>query len=147
MDDLALGKRSQYPWSVSVRMPKNEKLSKKSAKPPASAKKTKKPKEPKEPVVPAAAVPAGKAQEEAPPVEEVAKEKEKTKRDRLRLSVLQAAVLETIRERPQRPRAIQTIIRGAGGVDIPRNEVIRSLNELKEKGLVEKTTAKAWRAK
>ena len=147
MDDLALGKRSQYRWSVSVRMPKKEKPSKKSAKPPASAKKTKKPKEPKEPVVPAAAVPAGKAQEEAPPVEEVAKEKEKTKRDRLRLSVLQAAVLETIRERPQRPRAIQTIIRGTGGVDIPRNEVIRSLNELKEKGLVEKTTAKAWRAK
>jgi len=130
-----------------VRMPKKEKPSKKSAKPPASAKKTKKPKEPKEPGVPAAAVPEGKAQEEAQPVEEMAKEKEKTKRDRLRLSVLQAAVLETIRERPQRPRAIQTIIRGAGGVDIPRNEVIRSLNELKEKGLVEKTTAKAWRAK
>ena len=125
-------------------MPKKEKPSKKTAKPPASAKRTKKP---KEPVAPAAAVPAGKAQEEAPPVEEVAKEKEKTKRDRLRLSVLQAAVLETIRERPQRPRAIQTIIRGAGGVDIPRNEVVRSLNELKEKGLVEKTTAKAWRAK
>jgi len=144
MGDLALGKRSQYPWSVSVRMPKKEKPSKKTAKPPASAKRTKKP---KEPVAPVAAVPAGKAQEEAPPVEEVAKEKEKTKRDRLRLSVLQAAVLETIRERPQRPRAIQTIIRGAGGVDIPRNEVVRSLNELKEKGLVEKTTAKAWRAK
>jgi 3-oxoacyl-ACP reductase-like protein len=148
MGDLALGKRSRYRWSVLVRMPKKEKPSKKSAKPPASAKKTKKPKEPKEPVAPAAAAaPAGKVQEEAPPVEEMAKEKEKTKRDRLRLSVLQAAVLETIRERPQRPRAIQTIIRGAGGVDIPRNEVIRSLNELKEKGLVEKTTAKAWRAK
>jgi hypothetical protein len=124
-------------------MPKKEKPSKKSAKPPASAKKTKKPKEPAVP----ASVPASKAQEEAPPAEETAKEKEKTKRDRLRLSVLQAAVLETIRERPQRPRAIQTIIRGAGGVDIPRNEVIRSLNELKEKGLVEKTTTKAWRAK
>lgn len=127
-----------------MRMPKKEKPPKKSAKSPSPPKKTKKP---KEPIAPAAAAVAGKAQEEAPPVEEMAKEKEKTKRDRLRLSVLQAAVLETIRERAQRPRAIQTIIRGAGGVDIPRNEVVRSLNELKEKGLVEKTTAKAWRAK
>ena len=45
------------------------------------------------------------------------------------------------------PVAIQTIIRGAGGVDIPRNEIIRSLNELRDKGLVDKVTAKAWQAK
>lgn len=125
-------------------MPKKEKPAKKSAKSPAPPKKTKKVKAP-EPR--ASSAPAAKAEEGAPAVEEVAKEKERTKRDRAHLSVLQAAVLETIRERPQRPRAIQTIIRGAGGVDIPRNEVIRSLNELKDKGLVEKTTAKAWRAK
>jgi hypothetical protein len=125
-------------------MPKKEKPAKKSTKPSSS---TKKAKRPKEPAAPAAAAATDKVQEAAAPVEETPKEKEKTKRDRLHLSVLQAAVLETIRERPQRPRAIQTIIRGAGGVDIPRNEVIRCLNELKGKGLVEKTTAKAWQAK
>lgn len=70
-----------------------------------------------------------------------------TKKSRAKLTVLQAAVFETIRERPQRPRAIQTIIRSAGGVDIPRNEIIRSLNELRDKGLVDKVTAKAWQAK
>ena len=83
-------------------------------------------------------------------VEEKPPEKEKPKRKvkkRLKLTVLQAAVLETIRERPQRPRAIQTIIRGVGGVDVPRNDIIRSLTELKEKGLVEKVTTKAWQAK
>jgi hypothetical protein len=126
-----------------VRMPKKEKPAKKSAKGSSPPKKAKKPAK----AAPTAPAPTAKAQEETPLPEEAPKEKEKTKRDRAHLSVLQAAVLETIRERPQRPRAIQTIIRGAGGVDIPRNEVIRSLNELKEKGLVEKTTAKAWRAK
>ena len=78
------------------------------------------------------------------------KEKPKGKKEsktRAKLSVLQAAVLETIREQPQRPRAIQTIIRGTGGIDIPRNEIIRSLNELLEKGLVDKVTTKAWQAK
>jgi len=125
-------------------MPKKEKPAKKSAKVPSQPKKKEKPKEPAPPATPA---PTGEAEEAAPSIEEPAKEKEKAKRDRLHLSVLQAAVLETIRDRPQRPRAIQTIIRGAGGVEIPRNEVVRSLNELKEKGLVEKTTAKAWRAK
>ncbi len=70
-----------------------------------------------------------------------------TKKARAKLTVLQAAVFETIRERPQRPQAIQTIIRSAGGVDIPRNEIIRSLNELRDKGLVDKVTAKAWQAK
>ncbi|MFW9984592.1 MAG: hypothetical protein ACFFCB_07680, partial [Candidatus Odinarchaeota archaeon] len=70
-----------------------------------------------------------------------------TKKSRAKLTVLQAAVFETIRERPQRPRAIQTIIRSAGGVDIPRNEIIRSLNELRDKGLVDKVTTKAWQAK
>jgi hypothetical protein len=126
-------------------MPRTEKPPKKSAKPSKPTKKTKAPKKPKEPVGPPAAELAGSVQGEASSAVEVPKEK--VKRDRLHLSVLQAAVLETIRERPQRPRAIQTIIRGAGGVDIPRNEVVRSLNELKEKGLVEKATAKAWRAK
>jgi hypothetical protein len=80
--------------------------------------------------------------------EEVEKPKrKKTKKTRAKLTVLQAAVFETIRERPQRPRAIQTIIRGAGGVDIPRNEIIRSLNELRDKGLIDKVSAKAWQAK
>jgi hypothetical protein len=79
-------------------------------------------------------------------------EKKKTKRKkpskkREKLTVLQAAVLETVRERPQRPRAIQTIIHSAGGVEIPRNEIIRSLNELRDKGLVDKVSAKAWQAK
>ena len=85
-------------------------------------------------------------------IEEEPAEKEKPKgkkesKSRAKLSVLQAAVLETIREQPQRPRAIQTIIRGTGGIDIPRNEIIRSLNELLEKGLVDKVTTKAWQAK
>jgi len=80
------------------------------------------------------------------PEEEKPKRKT-TKKTRAKLTVLQAAIFETIRERPQRPRAIQTIIRSAGGVDIPRNEIIRSLNELRDKGLVDKVTAKAWQAK
>lgn len=80
------------------------------------------------------------------PEEEKPKSKTR-KKTRAKLTVLQAAVFETIRERPQRPRAIQTIIRSAGGVDIPRNEIIRSLNELRDKGLVDKVTAKAWQAK
>lgn len=88
---------------------------------------------------------------EADEGEEPAKKKKakgkKVSRERTKLSVLQAAVLETIREQPQRPRAIQTIIRGAGGVEVPRNEIIRSLNELREKGLVDKVTTKAWQAK
>jgi hypothetical protein len=84
--------------------------------------------------------------EEEPEEEEKPKRKA-TKKTRAKLTVLQAAVFETIRERPQRPRAIQTIIRSAGGVDIPRNEIIRSLNELRNKGLVDKVTAKAWQAK
>ena len=82
--------------------------------------------------------------EEAPVKEK--KSKKKVPKKRAKLSVLQAAVLETVRERPQRPHAIQTIILSAGGVDIPRNDIIRSLNELREKGLVEKVTAKAWQA-
>ncbi|MFX0079677.1 MAG: hypothetical protein ACFE8O_10605 [Candidatus Hermodarchaeota archaeon] len=81
------------------------------------------------------------------PEEEEEPKRKTTKKTRAKLTVLQAAVLETIRERPQRPRAIQTIIRSAGGVDIPRNEIIRSLNELRDKGLVDKVTAKAWQAK
>ncbi len=89
--------------------------------------------------------------QEEPVVEEVSpkkkKRKEKAPRKRLKLTVLQAAILETIRERPQRPRAIQTIIQGVGGVEIPRNEIIRSLNELREKGLVEKISTKAWQTK
>ncbi|MFX0169015.1 MAG: hypothetical protein ACFE89_06580 [Candidatus Hodarchaeota archaeon] len=93
----------------------------------------------------------GDLEEEADEAEKASVKEKKSKRKRApkkrtKLSVLQAAVLETIRERPQRPRAIQTIIFSAGGVDIPRNEVIRSLNELREKGLVEKVTAKAWQA-
>ncbi|MFX1562624.1 MAG: hypothetical protein ACFFDP_04880 [Promethearchaeota archaeon] len=87
-----------------------------------------------------------KTVEEKPSGKEKSKQKEKPK-TRAKLTVLQAAVLETIRERPQRAQAIQTIIRGVGGVEIPRNEIIRSLNELKEKGLVEKVSAKAWQAK
>ena len=84
---------------------------------------------------------------EEPPVKVDKKSKEKkVSKKRAKLSVLQAAGLETIRERPQRPRAIQTIIYSAGGVEIPRNEIIRSLNELREKGLVEKVTAQAWPA-
>lgn len=85
-------------------------------------------------------------EEDQEPLEEE-KPKKKGSKKRAKLSVLQAAVLETIRERPQRPRAIQTIIRGTGGVDVPRNEIIRSLNELQAKGLVEKVTTKAWQAK
>jgi hypothetical protein len=81
------------------------------------------------------------------PEEEEKPKRKTTKKTRAKLTVLQAAVFETIRERPQRPRAIQTIIRSAGGVDIPRNEIIRSLNELRDKGLVDKVTAKAWQAK
>jgi len=84
--------------------------------------------------------------EEKPFEKEKPKRKEKPK-SRAKLTVLQAAVLETIRERPQRAQAIQTIIRGVGGVEVPRNEIIRSLNELKEKGLIEKVSAKAWQAK
>lgn len=80
-------------------------------------------------------------------IEEEKPKQKKPSKKREKLSVLQAAVLETIRERPQRPRAIQTIIRGTGGVDIPRNEIIRSLNELRDKGLVDKVTTKAWQAK
>jgi hypothetical protein len=82
-----------------------------------------------------------------PPKEKVKRKESKPAQRRTRLTVLQAAVLETIRERAQRPRAIRTIIRGVGGVDIPQNEIIRSLNELKEKGLVDKVTSKAWQAK
>lgn len=87
-----------------------------------------------------------KTAEEKPSDKGKQKRKEKPK-TRAKLTVLQAAVLETIRERPQRAQAIQTIIRGVGGVEIPRNEIIRSLNELKGKGLVEKVSAKAWQAK
>ena len=83
----------------------------------------------------------------SPPPKEKAKRKEQKPSKRTRLTVLQAAVLETIRERAQRPRAIRTIIRGVGGVDVPQNEIIRSLNELKEMGLVDKVTSKAWQAK
>jgi hypothetical protein len=83
---------------------------------------------------------------EEAPVKEKKSKKKKVSKKRAKLSVLQAAVFETIRERAQRPRAIQTIIFSAGGVDIPRNEIIRSLNELRKKGLVEKVTAKAWQA-
>lgn len=83
---------------------------------------------------------------EEEPVEKKPKGKKESKK-RAKLSVLQAAVLETIREQPQRPRAIQTIIRGTGGIEIPRNEIIRSLNELRGKGLVDKVTTKAWQAK
>lgn len=101
--------------------------------------------------------PEPKKKEKEPPVtkeevdeeiEELLEEKPKRKKGkkRAKLTVLQAVVLETIRDRPQRPRAIQTIIRGTGGVDIPRNDIIRSLNELKNKGLVEKVTTKAWQA-
>lgn len=85
-------------------------------------------------------------EEDQEPIEEE-KSKKKGAKKRAKLSVLQAAVLETIRDRPQRPRAIQTIIRGTGGVDVPRNEIIRSLNELRAKGLVDKVTTKAWQAK
>jgi hypothetical protein len=85
-------------------------------------------------------------EEDEEPLEEEEPKKKGSKK-RAKLSVLQAAVLETIRERPQRPRAIQTIIRGTGGVDVPRNEIIRSLNELRAKGLVDKVTTKAWQAK
>ena len=81
------------------------------------------------------------------PVEDTKSKRKKSSKKRAKLTVLQAAVLETIRERPQRPRAIQTIIRGTGGVDIPRTEIIRSLNELRNKGLVDKVTTKAWQAK
>jgi hypothetical protein len=84
---------------------------------------------------------------EEEPIEEEKPSQTKSSKKRAKLSVLQAAVYESIRERPQRPRAIQTIIRGTGGVDIPRNEIIRSLNELREKGLVDKVTTKAWQAK
>ncbi len=83
----------------------------------------------------------------APAKEKTKRREQKSSKGRARLTVLQAAVLETIRERAQRPRAIRTIIRGVGGVDIPQNEIIRSLNELKEKGLVDKVTTKAWQAK
>ena len=68
----------------------------------------------------------------APAKEKTKRREQKSSRGRTRLTVLQAAVLETIRERAQRPRAIRTIIRGVGGVDIPQNEIVRSLNELKE---------------
>jgi hypothetical protein len=89
-----------------------------------------------------------RAEEASPPAKEKPKRKaQKSSRGRTRLTVLQAAVLETIRERAQRPRAIRTIIRGVGGVDVPQNEIVRSLNELREKGLVDKVTAKAWQAK
>lgn len=101
--------------------------------------------------------PEPKKKEKEPPVteeevdeeiEEPQEEKPKRKKGkkRAKLTVLQAVVLETIRDSPQRPRAIQTIIRGTGGVNIPRNDIIRSLNELKNKGLVEKVTTKAWQA-
>jgi hypothetical protein len=86
------------------------------------------------------------ADDEEPEEEEKPKRKKPSK-SRAKLTVLQAAVIETIRERPQRPRAIQTIIRSAGGIDIPRNEIIRSLTELRQKGLVDKVSAKAWQAK
>lgn len=102
--------------------------------------------EAKEPTPSTPPEPKPETEEEKPPTKEKQKRKEKTKR-RAKLTVLQAAVLETIRERPQRPQAIQTIIRGVGGVDVPRNEIIRSLNELKQKGLVDKVTSKAWQAK
>ncbi len=87
--------------------------------------------------------------EEAPPAakEKPKRKEEKPSKGRTRLTVLQAAVLETIRERAQRPGAIRTIIRGVGGVDVPQNEIVRSLNELKEKGLADKVTAKAWQAR
>ena len=81
------------------------------------------------------------------PIKEKKTKQKKTSKKRAKLTVLQAAVLETVRERPQRPRAIQTIIYSVGGVEIPRNEIIRSLNELRAKGLVDKVSAKAWQAK
>ena len=85
--------------------------------------------------------------EEPAPKEKPKPKEKKPSKTRKRLTVLQAAVLETIRDRPQRPRAIQTIIRGVGGVEIPRNDIVRSLNELKKKGLVDKISGKAWQAK
>jgi len=96
--------------------------------------------------------PASAAEEKEVPSEEEAlpeekPEKKEKRRPRVRLTALQAAVLEAIRERAQRPRAIQHIIQSAGGVLIPRNDIIRCLNELKRKGLVEKVTKKAWKAK
>jgi hypothetical protein len=110
-----------------------------------------KPEEPETEAVPIEA-PEEEVEEVKEDIEEEPVEKGKSKgkkesKKRAKLSVLQAAVLETIREQPQRPRAIQTIIRGTGGIDIPRNEIIRSLNELREKGLVDKVTTKAWQAK
>ena len=110
-----------------------------------------KPEKPENEVTPTKA-PEEKVEAVTEEIEEEPVEKEKPKgkkesKKRAKLSVLQAAVLETIREQPQRPRAIQTIIRGTGGIEIPRNEIIRSLNELREKGLVDKVTTKAWQAK
>ncbi len=103
-------------------------------------------KKPAESLPPDAATVETKEAQKEPKKEKTPKEKKAPKK-RAKLTVLQAAVLETIRERPQRPRAIQTIIRGIGGVEVPRNEIIRSLNELKGKGLVDKVTTKAWQAK
>jgi hypothetical protein len=97
--------------------------------------------------VPEDEVEAIKEEIEEEPVEKEKPKGKKESKKRAKLSVLQAAVLETIREQPQRPRAIQTIIRGTGGISIPRNDIIRSLNELRKKGLVDKVTTKAWQAK
>jgi hypothetical protein len=114
----------------------------------SSSEETPKDSKPEEEAVPIEA-PKEKVEEEIKeePVEKEKPKGKKVSKKRAKLSVLQAAVLETIREQPQRPRAIQTIIRGTGGIDIPRNEIIRSLNELREKGLIDKVTTKAWQAK
>ena len=105
------------------------------------------PEEPEKEVTPDSVPEEEIIEAEDEPIEEDEPKAKKRSKTRAKLSVLQAAVLETIRERPQRPRAIQTIIRGTGGVDIPRNEIVRSLNELRDKGLVDKVTTKAWQAK
>jgi len=132
------------PWCVAIQMSKKKTPEEKVPKDEAPEV------EPQESVTEEPVVEA--PEEEADDIDEEPEEEEKpkrktTKKTRTKLTVLQAAVFETIRERPQRPGAIQTIIRGAGGVDIPRNEIIRSLNELRDKGLVDKVTAKAWQAK
>ncbi len=62
------------------------------------------------------------------------------------VSELDKAILSAILEDSHRPSAITSIV-NARGVSCTQNEVVKALNGLEEKDLVERFTSKTWIAK
>ncbi|TFG12465.1 Lrp/AsnC family transcriptional regulator [Candidatus Thorarchaeota archaeon] len=62
------------------------------------------------------------------------------------ISEIDKAILSAILEDSHRPSAITSIVNGRG-VNCTQNEVVKALNELEDKGLVERYTSKTWLAK